>query len=46
LGHIYVPPIAYMGCWRANGRERLLERFTVENGEGAYFVRYGVIAAP
>ncbi len=46
VGYIYVPPIAYMGCLRADGRERLLERFTGDDGNNAYYVRYAVVRAP
>jgi WD40-like Beta Propeller Repeat len=46
LGYIYVPPLAYMGCLRADGRERLLERFTGDTAENAYFVRYAVLSTP
>jgi hypothetical protein len=40
------PPVAYMGCLRADGRERLLERFTTENVDAASFVSRAVLAAP
>ncbi len=40
------PPIAYMGCLRADGRERVLERFTDNNIDGAYFVASAVVTAP
>ena len=37
---------AYMGCLRADGRERLLERFTGNNIDGAYSVNRAVLAPP
>jgi hypothetical protein len=40
------PPIAYMGCLRADGRERLLERFFGNNVDGATWVTSAALAAP
>jgi len=40
------PPIAYMGCLRADGRERLLERFDANTVDSASFVGSAVLAAP
>jgi hypothetical protein len=40
------PPIAYMGCLRADGRERLLERITGNNVDNARFVESATLAAP
>ncbi|MGN6872699.1 MAG: hypothetical protein ACTHMY_30285 [Solirubrobacteraceae bacterium] len=39
-------PLAYVGCLRATGRERLLERFVGNNVDNAVFVRSVVLAAP
>jgi WD40-like Beta Propeller Repeat len=44
--HLSSPPLAYMGCLRASGRERLLERFNSNNLDGAYFIASAVVAAP
>ncbi len=38
--------LAYMGCVRADGRERLLERFDANNVDNAYFVGSALLAAP
>ena len=40
------PPIAYMGCLRADGRERLLERFAENNVDYSEWVGAGVLSAP
>jgi hypothetical protein len=40
------PAIAYMGCLRADGRERLLEHFPANSVDGAYSVGSAVLAAP
>jgi hypothetical protein len=40
------PPLVYMGCLRASGRERLLERFNSNSVNGAYFIASAVVAAP
>jgi WD40-like Beta Propeller Repeat len=45
-GRFSSPPLAYMGCLRANGRERLLERFGSNNINGAEFIASAVVAAP
>ncbi len=41
-----LPPIAVMGCLRADGRERLLERFDNNTIDGAYRVSAATLAAP
>ncbi len=40
------PPIVYMGCLRADGRERLLERFADNNVDNAEFIDSAVLSAP
>lgn len=40
------PPVAYMGCLYADGRERLLERFIGNNVDNAYYVGKAALAAP
>jgi hypothetical protein len=40
------PPIAYMSCLRADGRERLLEQFSANNVDTAYFIDSAVLGAP
>jgi hypothetical protein len=39
-------PIAYMSCLRADGRERLLERFSANNVDTAYSIGSTVVDAP
>jgi WD40-like Beta Propeller Repeat len=46
LGFSISPPIAYMGCLRADGRERLLERFTGNNVDGSDAIESALLAAP
>jgi hypothetical protein len=46
LGPIGAGPLAYMGCLRSNGRERLLARFAANNEDEASWVTSAVIAAP
>jgi hypothetical protein len=46
FGFSFAPPIAYMGCLRADGRERLLEQFTGNTVDGASWVKSAVLAAP
>jgi WD40-like Beta Propeller Repeat len=41
-----VSPVAYMGCLRADGRERLLDRFATNNIDGASWITSAVLAAP
>jgi hypothetical protein len=45
-GHLSSPPLAYMGCLRVSGRERLLERFNSNTVDGADFIASAVVAAP
>jgi hypothetical protein len=40
------PPLAYMGCLRADGRERLLERFTHNSYDSYSFISSATVAAP
>ena len=40
------PPIAYMGCLLADGRERLLERFTGNNVDGATVIDSVLLSGP
>ena len=40
------PPVAYMGCLRSDGRERLLERFTANSVDGADSISSAVLAPP
>ena len=40
------PAIACVGCLRANGRERLLDRFADENYDSAVWVKSAVLAGP
>ncbi|MFZ0042098.1 MAG: hypothetical protein WAK93_12385 [Solirubrobacteraceae bacterium] len=42
----FAPPIAYMGCLRAVGRERLLESFTTNSVDSASSVGSAVLASP
>jgi hypothetical protein len=46
LGFSGGPGIAYMGCVRADGRERLLESFYYNNLDSAYTIGRVVLAAP
>jgi hypothetical protein len=46
LGFSIAPPIAYMGCLHADGRERLLERFSDNSVDSADWVGPVVLAAP
>jgi hypothetical protein len=46
FGFEFAPPIAYMGCLRADGRERLLERFADNSVDGATWASSAVLAAP
>jgi hypothetical protein len=45
-GFELAPPIAYMGCLRGDGRERLLERFFGNSVDGATWVASAALAAP
>ena len=42
----FSPPLAYMGCLRADGRQRLLETITDNNIDGADTIDSAVLAAP
>jgi hypothetical protein len=41
-----IGPLAYMGCLRANGRERLIARFADNNIDGAIWVTSAALASP
>ena len=46
LGRTGAGPLAYMGCLRADGRERLLARFATNNYDEASWVTSAVLAGP
>lgn len=46
FGFTFAPPVAYMGCLPADGRERLLERFTGNTVDNASWVKSAILAGP
>jgi WD40-like Beta Propeller Repeat len=46
IGATRFPPLAYMGCLRADGRERLLEHFSHNSPDGAAWIGSVPLAPP